>query len=108
MLVQITINEWACENCHDVFYTYLEKSEDAKCPRCSDPAQYCGEATFILRDRKFEDVIEEVLEQECSNKCWVYSDSVTEHTREEVEAVIGECAVAKLLKAIYGAGCPVK
>jgi hypothetical protein len=33
---------------------------------------------------------------------------VTEENVEEVEAAVGECAVAKLRKALHGTVCPVK
>jgi hypothetical protein len=52
--------------------------------------------------------MEDLIAQECNDGCWVYEDGVTEENVEEVEAVVGECAVAKLRKALHGTGCPVK
>jgi hypothetical protein len=106
VLEEIKINEWACDNCHAVFYAYLD--DGAVCPDCGDPARYCSEATLILRDEQFDSLLSDVIEQECSEGCWVHDDGITKDNVEEVEAVIGECAVAKLRKALYGDDCPVK
>jgi hypothetical protein len=103
---EIKINEWVCDSGHAVFYTYLD--DGAVCPECGDPARYRGEATFILRDEQFDSLLSDVIEQECSEGCWVREGGITKDSIEEVEVVIGECAVAKLRKALYGCGCPVK
>lgn len=102
----ITLYEWACNNCGTVFYVDL--NEKASCPFCETPAILCGKISFVVRDRDFEDLVDEVIAQECSDGCWVYEEGVTEGNVEEVEVVVGECAIAKLRKALYGSCCPVK
>jgi len=52
--------------------------------------------------------MDELIAQECNEGCWVYEEGATKENVEEVEAVVGECAVAKLRKALHGTGCPVK
>ena len=105
MLKEVKINEWACDSCHSIFYTYL--SEGALCPECGDPARFCSEAVFILRDEEFGKAVDSVVQQECS-VCWVHQEEVTEDRREEAEELINMCAIAKMLEAIRGDGCPAK
>ena len=102
MLV-ITIHEW---DCGTVFY--IDEDDKATCPRCSAPAVRCGKISFVVRDGEFEGLMDELIAQECDEGCWVREDGVTKENIEEVEAIIGECAIAKLRKALYGNGCPVK
>jgi ribosomal protein S27AE len=102
----ITVYEWACSNCGTVFYAYDD--EKAMCPHCGTPAVKCGKISFVVRDQEFESLMEDLIAQECNDGCWAYEEGVTEENVEEVEAVVGECAVAKLRKALHGAGCPVK
>ena len=105
MLKEVNINEWACDNCHTVFYTYL--SEGALCPECGDPSRFCGEAVFILRDEEFDKAVDSVVQQECG-VCWVHQEEVTEDHREEAEELINICAIARMLVALRGDGCPAK
>jgi hypothetical protein len=102
----ITVYEWACSNCGTVFYAY--DYEKAMCPHCGTPAVKCGKISFVVRDQDFESLMEDLIAQECNDGCWAYEEGVTEEDVEEVEAVVGECAVAKLRKALHGTGCPVK
>jgi len=105
MLKEIKVNEWACDSCHNVFYTYL--GEGALCPECGDPSRLCGEAVFILRDEEFEKVMDNVAQQEC-RVCWVHQEEVTEDRREEAEELINVCAIGKMLEALCGSECPAK
>jgi ribosomal protein S27AE len=105
-MLTITIYEWACSNCGTVFY--VDEDEKATCPRCETPAVKCGKISFVVRDQEFESLMEDLIAQECNDGCWVYEDGVTKENVEEIEAVVGECAVAKLRKALHGTGCPVK
>jgi len=104
MLKEIKINEWACSNCHTVFYSYLD--EDAVCPECGDPSRLCGEVAFILRE-EFEKVIDAVVQQECGG-CWVYQEGITEDNRGEAEELVSKCAIAKMLEALHRDGCPMR
>jgi hypothetical protein len=105
-MLTITIYEWACSNCGTVFY--VDEDEKATCPRCETPAVRCGKISFIVRDQEFENLVDELIVQECNEGCWAYEEGATKENVEEVEAVVGECAVAKLRKALHGTGCPVK
>jgi RNA polymerase subunit RPABC4/transcription elongation factor Spt4 len=105
MVREVRINEWACDNCHTVFYTYLD--EDAVCPECGDPSRLCGEAVFILLDEEFDKTVDHVVQQECG-ACWVYREETTEDCREEAEEIVNACAIAKMLETIRGDGCPAK
>jgi ribosomal protein L37E len=103
----ITVYEWACNNCGTIFYAY--GYEKAMCPHCGTPAAVkCGKISFVVRDQEFESLMEDLIAQECNDGCWVYEEGVTKENVEGVEAVVGECAVARLRKALYGTGCPVK
>jgi len=102
----ITVYEWVCNNCGTVFY--VDEDEKAVCPRCETLAVKCSKISFVVRDKEFESLMEELIAQECNDGCWVYEGGVTEENVEEVEAVVSECAVAKLRKLLYGTGCPVK
>jgi len=46
---EIKINEWACDNCHIVFYSYLylDKNENLVCPACESAVRFCGQVTFF-------------------------------------------------------------
>ncbi|MEM2922709.1 MAG: hypothetical protein QXF26_10400 [Candidatus Bathyarchaeia archaeon] len=105
MLKEIKINEWACNNCHTVFYSYLD--EDALCPECGDSARPNGEATFILRDEEFEKVIDGVIQQECGG-CWVYQEGITGDNNGEAEELVNMCTIAKMLEALHRDGCPAR
>jgi len=102
----ITLYQWVCNNCGTVFY--VDEDEKATCPRCETPALRCGKISFIVRGQEFENLMDELIAQECNEGCWVYEEGATKENVEEVEAVVGECAVAKLRKALHGTGCPVK
>jgi len=106
MVIEIGINEWACENCHAVFYTYLTKEEKALCPDCGNPTRYGGEVKFILRDGEFENVMDTIIIQDCVEGCWVYEDGITEHNEAEAREVIEQCAIRKLRRFLFGEDCP--
>ena len=99
MLKNVKINEWACDNCHVVFYAYLD--EDAVCPECGDPAAKCGEVTFIMRDEEFETLLGDVVQQKCGG-CRVHREGTTNRQAEELA---NRCAVARLREALYKKGC---
>lgn len=105
---EVKINEWACDGCHSVFYTYL--SEGAFCPECRDPARYCGHVKFILRDKEFEEAVNTVLQQDCRESCWVYDRTImTEEDRKEAEEVVRECGTANLRRILgYEECCPAE
>ena len=110
MSKEIEISEWACDNCHTVFYTYLAEEDGAVCPECGDPARYCGQVKFILRDEEFEDAVNRILQQDCREGCWIYDrTTMTEEERREAEEVIRECCVAKLRRILgYEKCCPAE
>lgn len=105
-MLNLTLYEWTCKNCGTVFY--VDINDKATCPCCGVPAERLGRVAFILRNEEFEGLVDEVIAQECSEGCWVHEEVVSAENVEEVEAVIGECAIARLRKALYGSGCPVK
>jgi len=47
-MAEIKINEWACDNCHEVFYSYSDKEENLICPACESYARFCGEITVFF------------------------------------------------------------
>jgi len=99
MLKSVKINEWACDNCHVVFYTYLD--EGAVCPECGDPAAIRGEVTFIMRDEGFEKVLGDVVQQNCG-ECRVHQEGTR---NREAGELVNRCAVARLREALYKKGC---
>jgi len=41
----VELCEWACDECHTVFYTY--NLDHALCPECESLARRCGMITFF-------------------------------------------------------------
>jgi Zn finger protein HypA/HybF involved in hydrogenase expression len=41
----VELREWACDECHSVFYTY--DLDCAHCPLCGSKARRCGKITFF-------------------------------------------------------------
>lgn len=60
-----SLEEWACDDCHDIFYTNSKMSCD--CPSCGCRARYCGTLYFQQVGKPAEAIAAALKSEESKN-----------------------------------------